>query len=68
MSGGNNNDQSHRPNGRMFRSINPIVVAEQTGVTGTGSTRWRRYNWHGWVLMVVVGVTKCIDDEDADAG
>ena len=49
-------------------TINPIVVAEQTGVTGTGSTRWRRYNWHGWVLMVVVGVTKCVDDEDADAG
>ncbi len=38
------------------------------GVTGIGSTRWRRYNWYGWVLMVVVGVTKCVDDEDADAG
>jgi len=25
-------------------TINPIVVAEQMGVTGTGSTRWRRYN------------------------
>ncbi len=49
-------------------TINPIVVTEQTGVTGTGSTKWRQYNWHGWVLMVVVGVTKCVDDEDADAG
>ena len=40
------------------------------GVTGTRSSRWRQYNWHGygWVLLVVVGVTKCVDDDDADAG
>ena len=49
-------------------TINSIGVAEQMGVTGTRSSRGRRYNWHGWVLLLVVGVTKCVDDEDADAG
>ena len=49
-------------------TINSIVVAEQMGVTGTRSNRRRQYNWHGWVLLLVVGVTKCVDDDDADAG
>ena len=34
-------------------TINPIAVAE---------------HWQGWVLMVVVGMTKYFDGEDADAG
>jgi hypothetical protein len=38
------------------------------GVTGTRSSRGRLYNWHGWVLLLVVGVTKCVDDDDANAG
>jgi hypothetical protein len=37
-------------------------VAEQMGVTGTRSSRRRQ------VLLLVVGVTKCVDDDDADAG
>ena len=50
-------------------TINSIVVAEQMGVTGTKSSRRRQYNWHGWVLLLVAGVTKCVDDDDdADAG
>ena len=49
-------------------TIDSIVVAEQMGVTGTRSSRWWQYNWHGWVLLLVVGVTKCVHDDDADAG
>ena len=49
-------------------TIDSIVVAEQMGVTGTRSSRRWRYNWHGWVLLLVVGVTKCVHDDDADAG
>ena len=43
-------------------TIHSIVVAEQMGVTGTRSSRRRQ------VLLLVVGVTKCVDDDDADAG
>ena len=49
-------------------TIDSIVVAEQMGVTGTRSSRWWQYNWHGWVLLLVVGVTKCVNDDDANAG
>jgi hypothetical protein len=68
---------SHQTDGREWLwgypvtgrvTINSIEVAEQMGVTGTRSSRRRRYNWHGWVLLLVVGATKCVDDDDADAG
>jgi hypothetical protein len=67
---------SHQTDGREWLwgvlfvergTINSIVVAEQMGETGTNSTRWWQYNWHCWVLLLVVAVTKCVDDDDANA-